>query len=256
MAHDQIRERFRNAVVSAIAKVGETVAIDHAGLKGRFREAFVGDLLKLVTNKEYIIGSGLAVDHTGKNSPEADVIIFDPFHVPAVLYAENEGLFPIEGVTYYGEVKSRLTKVTLRDCVRKFQSVAALQPLPNAQNQLFLPPRFIFAWSSDLKEEGIQAELERYIAVDEKALSDPAATILCVVGKGYCYAITSGDGKCAWYSVGVSDGIQEVVNFLGGIANSLVDRRLQRFGTKFGHYIIPVGIPVKMQEVGDPVQHS
>jgi hypothetical protein len=249
MAHDQIHERFRNAVVSAIARVRETAALSHAGLKGRFREVFVADLLKLVTSSDYIVGSGLVVDHTGRNSREADVIIFDRFHIPAVLYNPNEGLFPIEGVSYYGEVKSKLTKSTLSDCIQKFQTMTALQPLPNAQNSFFLPPRFIFAWSSDLKGEGIEGELERYISVDEKALADPAATILCIVGKGYCCALRTADGKTAWYKVGSADGTHEVVSFLGGIANSLVDFRMERFGTKFGHYIIPFAVPVKLYDV-------
>jgi len=123
MAHDRIHERFRNSVVSALAKVNETAALDHAGLKGRFREVFTADLLKLVTSSDHIVGSGLVVDHTGGTSPEADVVIFDRFHIPAVLYNPSEGLFPIEGVSYYGEVKSKLTKSTLRDCIHKFQSV-------------------------------------------------------------------------------------------------------------------------------------
>jgi hypothetical protein len=249
MAHEQIHDRFRNAVVSALAKVNETATLDHAGLKGRFREVFAADLLKLVTSSDHIVGSGLVVDHTGGTSPEADVVIFDRFHIPAVLYNLSEGLFPIEGVSYYGEVKSRLTKSTLRDCIKKFRSVTALRPLPNAQNGVSFPPRFIFAWSSDLKGQGIEAELERYISLDENALINPAATIICIVGKGYCCAIRTPDGKTAWYKIGPFDGIQEVVNFLGGIANSLVDLRMEKFGIRFGHYIIPFAPSVKLYDV-------
>src|SRR5207249_1773556 len=152
--------------------------------------------------------------------------VFDKFHVPAVLYSTRDGLFPIEGVTYYGEVKSTLTKASLRDSIQKFQAVQAMSPLPNSQNQIFLSPRFVFAWSSDLAGEGIEGELQRYIDTDEKALMNPAATILCIVGKGYCCAIRTADGKNAWYKIGGSDGVQEVVNFVGGIANSVIELRM------------------------------
>lgn len=91
--------------------------MDHAGLKGRFREIFFNDLLRPILSSDFIAGSGLVVDSRGGTSPEADVVIFDKFHVPAVLYKENEGLFPLEGVYYYGEIKSRLTKQELRDAV-------------------------------------------------------------------------------------------------------------------------------------------
>jgi hypothetical protein len=249
MAHPQVQDRFRNSVINALAKFQETAAMNHAGLKGRFREIFASDLLDQVLSKDYVAGSGVVVDHTGGSSPEADVVVFDRFHIPAVLHSTRDGLFPIEGVCYYGEIKSRLTRATLIDSVRKFQDLLALQPLPNAQSQIFWPPRFIFAWSSDLKGAGIEKELHRYISTDNQALANPAATILCVVGKGYCCAIRTPDGKSAWYKVGEVDGVQEVVNFIGGVANSLVDLRMQRFGTKFGRYIIPFAKNVKLHEI-------
>jgi hypothetical protein len=103
MAHPQIQDRFRNSVTSALAKFKETAGLGHAGLKGRFREIFAGDLLEQVLSKDFVAGSGVVVDHTGGTSPEADIVVFDKFHIPAVLYSARDGLFPIEGVCYYGE---------------------------------------------------------------------------------------------------------------------------------------------------------
>jgi len=185
------------------------------------------------------------VDSFGRTSPEADVVIFDKFHVPAVLYSDSKGLFPIEGVYYYGEIKSRLTRGELEDAVRKFRVVRSMQPLPNAQGQTWIGPRFLFAWSSDLKDGGIEEEFARYAELDEVAKTDPAATIICIVGKGYCYCHQD-VGEVTWFKVGAADGIQEVVNFVGGVANSLMEFRLNRFGTKFGNYIIPVGKPARL----------
>ncbi|MHB0767264.1 DUF6602 domain-containing protein [Bradyrhizobium sp. 1.29L] len=245
MTHPQVQERFRNEVAAAVAKFKETAAMSHAGVKGKFREIFVSDLLSRILSSDFIAGSGVVVDAAGGTSQEADVIIFDKFHVPAVLYSERDGLFPIEGVYYYGEVKSRLTKQELRDSVQKFRSLLAMSSLPNVRGQRMIGPRFLFAWSSDLKEETIEAELARYIDVDQEAMTLSAATIICVVGKGYCYADPV-QGQVVWYKCGVADGLQEVVNFVGGIANSLVDFRFQRFGTRFGHYIIPEGDRVRL----------
>ena len=240
MAHPHIQDRFRNVVAAAVAKFKETAAMNHAGLKGRFREIFVADMLKPILNSDFLAGSGLVVDSRGNTSPEADVVIFDKFHVPAVLYKNSDGLFPIEGVYYYGEIKSRLTKHELEDSIAKFRAVLEMTSLPNAQGTRWIGPRFLFAWSSDLKEQTINAELVRYFEADEQAATRCAATIICVVGKGYCYA-DQVQGNVTWYKCGAADGLQEVVNFIGGIANSLMEFRMQRFGTKFGHYIIPEG---------------
>jgi hypothetical protein len=43
MAHPQVHERFRNSVKNGLAKVHETTGLDHAGLRGRFREIVAGD---------------------------------------------------------------------------------------------------------------------------------------------------------------------------------------------------------------------
>jgi hypothetical protein len=249
MAHPQIRDRFRNSVISALAKFKETAGLGHAGLKGRFREIFAADLLNQVLSNDFVAGSGVVVDHAGGISPEADIIIFDRFHAPAVLYSTRDGLFPLEGVCYYGEVKSELNRATLLDSIEKFRKLQQLRPLPNFQDQTFWPPRFIFAWSSDLTGGRIEKELDRYIDCDGLALTDPAATILCVAGKGYCCVIRGQDGMNAWYRIGETDGVQEVVNFIGGVANSVIDFRMQRFGTKFAHYIIPFANSVKLREL-------
>jgi hypothetical protein len=241
MTHPQVRDRFRNAVASAAAKFRETAAMNHAGLKGRFREIFVSDMIRPILGSDFVAGTGLVVDSAGGTSPEADVIIFDKFHIPAVLYRESEGLFPIEGVYYYGEIKSRLTRQELEDSVRKFRQLLSMKSLPHAGGPGWIGPRFLFAWTSDLKEQTIEAELARYCEVDDKAAFAPAATVICVVGKGYCYAEPT-QGNVVWYkTAGSADGLQEVVNLIGGMANSLLDFRVRRFGTKFGHYIIPEG---------------
>src|SRR5262249_12544431 len=105
---------------------------------------------------------------------------------------------------------------------------------------VWIGPRFLFAWSSDLEGHTIQSELNRYFETDEAAATKPAALVICVVGKGYCYADPA-EGNVKWYQGAEADGVQEVVNFIGGISNSLAGFRAQRFGVKFGSYIIPDG---------------
>jgi hypothetical protein len=249
MAHEQIRTRFRNAVAAALAKFQETADLDHSGLKGRFREIFVSDLLQQIFSSDFFAGSGIVFDHQGRTSRQADVVIFDKFHIPAILYKAKEGYFPVEGAYYVGEIKSRLTKPELLDAIEKFRHVLELLPLQNAQGRRPEPHRFLFAWSSDLKQGGIEEELARYLETDDQALKNPAATVLCVVGKGYCTAIHTPDGKRSWFKIGNADGVQEVVNFIGGIANSLIELRMQRYGAKFGHYIIPDGDAVKLHDI-------
>jgi hypothetical protein len=82
MTHEIIHSRFRNAVTAALAKFEETAKLDHAGLKGRFREIFAKDLLLPILSADFLAGSGLVVDSIGGTSRETDVAIFDRFHIP------------------------------------------------------------------------------------------------------------------------------------------------------------------------------
>lgn len=91
MTHPIVQARFRNSVSNAFKKFEETSKLEHAGLKGRFREIFFTDIIRPVLSNEFIAGSGLVIDHLGGTSREADVVIFDKFHIPAVLYKDSEG---------------------------------------------------------------------------------------------------------------------------------------------------------------------
>lgn len=102
-----------------------------------------------------------------------------------------------------------------------------------------------------MTENDNESELDRYIDVDDAALTAPACTILCIVGKGYCCVVNEAGGRNGWYKIGKSDGVQEVVNFVGGIANSLVGFRMIRFGMKFGYYIIPYAQSVRLRDAGN-----
>jgi hypothetical protein len=126
-----------------------------------------------------------------------------------------------------------------------------LNPLLKAKGRKLFSARFLFSWSYDLTGNDIELELERYIDVDDAALTEPACSILCIVGKGYCCVASEAGGNYGWYKVGTSDGLQEVVNLIGGVANSLIGFRTRRFGTTFGPYIIPsVPEAVRVRDAG------
>jgi len=86
-------------------------------------------------------------------------------------------------------------------------------------------PSLFFAYGSDLVTDG-ETELERYRGLDAKADSDPALQGICVVGRGYW--ICSGAEPGCWMTSETRGEHEEVIDFLGGIVNSLPEKMSKR----------------------------
>ncbi|MGK9282339.1 hypothetical protein [Sinorhizobium meliloti] len=100
----------------------------------------------------------------------------------------------------------------------------------------YKPNNVLFAFESDLRR-GADGELARYKAVDhyEAEEREPVLTAFCIVGKGYWYYDRKARG---WGFLPSDERHQEVLAFLGGMANSIPPLMAGKGRPKFGEYLI------------------
>jgi hypothetical protein len=238
---------------SAIEEANSVSAQTHNGLKGQFREIVAAKILTPILPPEIRIGTGQLVSVNGNLSPQIDLVLHAPAVLPAFLYDEKSGYFPVESCLYAIEVKSRLTSSDLKTAIASAQATRAL-PLVNTEHWVSNPgdknlvkatstgtPKAIhalFAFGSDLSGDA-KSELTRYRGLDDNADTDPAIDVICVVGRGYWYSTRPG-----WKFVEADENVEEVMSFLAGTANTLPQLIVAKGRPRFGMYLTtPNGDP-------------
>ncbi len=141
--------------------------ISHRAEKGRIVEAVVKSALRAILPGRFSIGTGFAITASGKTSSQLDVIIYDAISNAPIILEGGVGLFPIECIYGFVEVKSILdgdaldaaTKAiaTIRNFAKEKRYVD-YESIKDAKGQIVvaereiaasLPPRsFIFAVNS------------------------------------------------------------------------------------------------------------
>jgi hypothetical protein len=151
--------------------------LGHSGEQGLFRELFVRRLLESLLPSQFGIGSGIVIDRWERQSPQADLIVYDRRLMPPILQSDGHGIYVVDSVLRVIEVKSTLR---LRDLRQFGQMTASLNP-KNEQGlklsmpgnleggQAYYPFASLFAYRSSIRkvEEAVnsvptlQAKVER-----------------------------------------------------------------------------------------------
>ena len=244
MANEIFRSEFINKVESALTSAKNVSQIDHSGVRGKAREIFVQDLLRPILPPYVELGTGKITDSMGNFSAETDVIIYSRQILPPLLFEPGFGIYPAEAVIYAVEVKSKLTMEEIRSTIEKFIRLRDLQYLPSILNELYQPlagnsfPAIpcLFAFDTDLVIGG-KDELDRYRELDAAADSNPAIPIFCVAGRGYWWFKPNEPAE-KWISHFPTADHEEVIDFIGGVANTIPDRVVLKGRPRFGEYII------------------
>jgi len=244
MANEIIRQEFLISVHNAIVRARNVSEIDHAGVRGHAREIFLQNLLKPILPPYVEIGSGKIADSKGTLSAETDVIIYSRQTLPPLLYKHDFGIYPAEACVYAIEVKSKLTATEIQSTIEKFKRLRELIYLPPALNHLYqptgrvMPPviPLLFAFDSDLSVSG-KDELERYRNLDQEANVSPIIPVFCVAGRGYWWFKPNEPAE-KWIKYLPTDDNEEVVELIGGIANTIPDQVIAKGHPRFGQYII------------------
>ncbi len=89
----------------------ETLArtlVKHRAEKGRIVESVVKSALRGILPRRFSIGTGFAITASGRTSSQLDLVIYDELFNSPIILEGGTGLFPIECVYGFVEVKSLL----------------------------------------------------------------------------------------------------------------------------------------------------
>jgi len=233
MTNTNFSNHFKISVKSALARYKAAKGIDHLGLRGKIREILAEDLISPILPPGSAIGNGKIVDTRDNSSPECDIILYHRNILPPLLFDQRTGLFPIEACLYAIEIKSKLTATELDDTINKFQKLWSMKPM----RQDTRPIPVLFAFETDLSGKQ-KTEFERYLEHDSNGLSQPIVPVICVVGSGYWFFNYP---KKEWNYFPSRKDRQEVLDFIGGVANTISKEWVKRLQAPFGNYIIEEG---------------
>lgn len=100
--------------------------LEHRGEKGRVLEAAVREALRAVLPHRFSIGSGFVVTRSGGLSSQLDIVIYDHYFNAPILLDGGTGVFPVECVYGWVEVKMRLDGAALDQISESASRVRAL----------------------------------------------------------------------------------------------------------------------------------
>jgi hypothetical protein len=107
----------------------ETLArtlVKHAAEKGRIVESVVKSALRGILPGRFSIGTGFAITASGRTSPQLDLVIYDGYLNSPIILEGGTGLFPIECVYGFVEVKSKLDGQEIDKFTKTVKSVRDL----------------------------------------------------------------------------------------------------------------------------------
>lgn len=278
-------DRFRAAIVGNIREqigIANSIGSEpHPGTKGSVRENCVKKLVDPVLRGGVTaVTNGHVIDSQNRQSGQIDVVVYSDLILPRVFY-DRPDYVPLESSLYLIEVKSQTTKEEVRDALRKARTIRDLsmerglwgfpnvgkaphyvargKPVYYSDNLQIAgqSPRFVlFAFDSDLT--GVN-ELDRLLnTYSEMGLTEfdlyyPLICAICVVGKGYWYHI---GGTMNWWFSPASDEFDEVIDLLGGIANTTPEIIFSRGAPRLGPYIMVNRSGGKEITVSRAIQHD
>ena len=83
--------------------------------KGRIVEAVVKTALRAILPGRFSIGTGFAITASGKTSSQLDLVIYDGYTNAPIILEGGTGIFPIECIYGFVEVKSVLNGKAIDD---------------------------------------------------------------------------------------------------------------------------------------------
>lgn len=202
MIQDKIA-KVEKQMIEALAEVRET--FKHSGNKGTNNENNFGDFVRQYLPRRMEIGNGEVIDSFGNRSGQADVVIVNEDH-PFTFTPNRPGLFFIEGVLSFGEIKTVLTTQELKNTLKnsllykRLKTTHGEGSMVNAnpsdlKRYYEHPPFFLFCYESQLSLETIKQKIEAF--VDEKSIDGlQIIDAVFVLGKGS--VINFGDGQGAF----------------------------------------------------------
>jgi hypothetical protein len=232
------RDRMINNIQYAVSEARNAARVRHSGLIGRIRELAAQQILRPILPAAFDIGTGKVVDRNGTLSAEVDLVIYNRDLLPALMYSNRDGIYPIESTYYAFEIKSESSAGNLDDAIEKTRQIIALDHSQKESYRGNKSPAVsvFFAFGSDLSPEG-KSEFDRYKRLDSTWKDDPIIKVMCVVGRGYWYF----SAENRWLYQPATSTFDEMLILVSHIVNTLARRPLvsDRPAPLFGDYLRP-----------------
>ena len=250
--------RARQAVEEAKAMRG----IPHRGLRGRFREILVGNLIKPFLPPTCAVVHGTVIDVNGERflpsiprdglkprdesgtvatsevKTEDDVLIVDDAILPPFFRSEGEGIVPLDAVLARIEVKSVLNAHELKDAIlgaAQFRKLRVSLQGDDLRDSAAL--RLLFAFDSDLKDKSEFKRLQECLGPQREL--EPDLCGVCIAGRGFWYfGRTAVEATGKWRVAQPSDDFREVRHFVSLLLNTFPMLQTKRRSARFGAYTV------------------
>ena len=100
--------------------------IKHRAEKGRVVESVVKSALRSILPGRFSIGTGFAITSSGRSSSQLDLVVYDGLYNSPIILEGGTGLFPIECIYGFVEVKSVLDRGAVSDATKAIGGVRQL----------------------------------------------------------------------------------------------------------------------------------
>lgn len=212
-------------------------AIGHPGVKGRFRELFLSNLLTPWLPASINCGTGLIIDHRQRvvDAGQEDIIVFDPLLGPAIFASAQagDGIYLFDSTLCRIEVKSNVTKADLEDFAKTSRVVSAMELAvgPGEHPSVFGALNLLLGFTSEIavgKEiEFLSEAVARQGALPESGIISG----LCIADRGL-WTLGETDGMRHWKELVIAHPGDPLAFFVGFVSNSVFAQRAARLGLK------------------------
>lgn len=235
--NEYLLQRLRADAAHLLLLAENEGKLKNPGVKGRFRELLIDNILSPWLPPDVHCGTGMIVgsNNERKEATQDDVVLYAKGICPPILVSKNapEGIFLYNSVLARIEVKSCLNNTELTKFLRATKEIASLKLAvrDGCTNQFTGTLNFLFAYKSDLTP-GQDSELKRLISAMSKQSIEPLSGIvsmLCVPGRGF-YKIGIEHGKRVWQKHLSDDPRDHIAWFVACLSNSCFEYLIQRQG--------------------------
>ncbi|MDB5346334.1 MAG: hypothetical protein JWP89_4711 [Schlesneria sp.] len=192
----------------------------------------------------YRAGTGVVVDCQGQQSGQCDIIIWDDSIFRPLYSARGAGIYFIESVVAVIEVKSKLTRESVRQAIRRtedFKRMVIYRPPPLSDGNHFwgaepaiLPLNLLFGFRSDLA--GSEGDRVESVATELQIAIHDYLQVICVPGKP---SWTFGEEQALCHRVQSHLPYHEVLMVFAGLLNSLKILSAKRGRPNMGFHLVP-----------------